>query len=659
MSRHTPKVVASVLAVVLLLAGGVTATGQQAKFTAVQGVVAKRAAGRKHWSRAKVGTTLKAGDRAATGKRSAAQINFPDGSYVRLSERTDLVIRSTTKVINIHVDKGRAYGKFAEGSKGTIGGRSAVAAVKGTVIEFIAEEGEPEAVRCHQGEVLLGQAGPLSFTGTAEAGAVDTLVDSALQGQPDGYWVGATVAITGGTNVGEERTVVAFDGATGTVTADAPFPAPIDATSEYALSLPPPPDALTLEAGQEARTQPGQAPGVPFPTAPEEFAGGEEDPFFRYVRPGETDVFPGTPGQETFQDETVTLGDVVGGALGGQEQRGSLQVIIASRGQRSSRPGVASAPRRSGPGVQLGGPPVSGRRDGLDSLAAPLFAAAPLSLLGSGAFDAAAGQQPPDRDDEWLLNERVGVELFGFWGEGGGSSSGVRVRPTGVLRNVYFEFGGTARSLFDGDELTDITAAYVTARGDWGDLRAGRQRFLMGPVVNSNVGTLLAFDTADAVRFTSAPHNNTTFDLAYLWDTTPFGGDPDFAGLFGRVTAQNDDGVFGINMLTVNGRAGHFGGSVDVALPVVPRRLDLYGEIGEDPFGNFLWTVGTYFPNLYQKHDVDLYLEYAHRDGLPNLMSARIYKTFSEQWIGVVQIQHFEDRGIQIGAGAFFRFSIR
>ncbi|MFQ6131289.1 MAG: FecR domain-containing protein [Armatimonadota bacterium] len=656
MSRQTRKPCA-VLITFLLVVTATAAAAQQAKFTAVSGVVAKQAAGSTQWARCKVGTTLRAGDRASTGKRSTAQIDFADGSYVRLGERTDVVLRSAAKV-DLQVSRGRVYGKFAKGSTGAIGGRSAVAAVKGTVMEFLAE-GEVEAVRCHQGEVLLAQAGPLTRTGTADGGATDSLVDDALQVDPDDYWNGGTLTITQGTNAGEARAVVDFDGTTGTVTADTPFPAPIDATSQYILSLEPPEEALTLRAGEEARTKPGQAPGTPFPTAPEEFAGGEEDPFFRDVRPGDTRVFPGTGGQEDFQDATVTVGDVVNDALGGQEKKGSLKVVVSSTGPRASRPGAAGLRPRIGPGVRVQGPRSSGDRDSLGALAVPLLAAAPLSLLGGGAFEGAAGQLQPQRRDEWLLNERAGVELFGFWGEGGGSSGGVRVRPSGVLKNLYFEFGAQQRSLFDGQDLTDITAAYVTARGGWGDLRAGRQRFLMGPVVNSNVGTLLAFDTADAVRYTSNLHNGTTFDVAYLWDTTPFRGDPDFGGLYGRVTMQNDDGVFGLNLLTMEGSAGNFGASVDAAVPVVRGCLDLYWEVGEDPFGRFLWTGGTYFPKLYQHHDIDLFLEYAHRDGIPNLASARVYKTFSERWIGIVQVQRSDAGDTRVGAGALFRFDIK
>jgi hypothetical protein len=228
-----------------------------------------------------------------------------------------------------------------------------------------------------------------------------------------------------------------------------------------------------------------------------------------------------------------------------------------------------------------------------------------------------------------------------------------------VFKGVFFELGGTSRSLFEDQALTEVTSAYVTFRGGYGDVRVGRQRFLDGPVINSNQGTLLEFDRADAIRWTSAPHNGTTFSVAYLYDMAPLVKGFRQSGLFGRVQAQSEDGVFGVNMLTVNGERGQFGGSVDVAVPLIRRRVDLYGEVGQDPFDNLIYTVGLYFPCLYQDYDTDLFLEYAHRDGMPDLMSARIYHTFDEHWMAVAQIQHFENRNLDLGIGAFYRFVIR
>jgi len=146
----------SLLLVVLVSA---VAAAAPATVTAVQNLVSKQAAGSTEFVPAKVGTALDKGDRLATGKRSAAQVTFPDNSYVRLGERADIVIRSATGIA-LRVEQGRVFAKFEKGSGAAIGGRAAVAAVKGTEIEFIVTDQGKEIVRCHQGEVTLSRVPP-------------------------------------------------------------------------------------------------------------------------------------------------------------------------------------------------------------------------------------------------------------------------------------------------------------------------------------------------------------------------------------------------------------------------------------------------------------------------------------------------------------------
>ena len=53
------------------------------------------------WYKAKIGTKLYAGYRVRTAKRSKCEIRFPDGSRIRMNERSDLAITEpTTKNVN-------------------------------------------------------------------------------------------------------------------------------------------------------------------------------------------------------------------------------------------------------------------------------------------------------------------------------------------------------------------------------------------------------------------------------------------------------------------------------------------------------------------------------------------------------------------------------
>ncbi len=148
--------VAAALAVLVAAAAAWSAPG---KVTAAQNVVSKQPAGSTKWFAAKTGTTLDVGDRLATGKRSKAQVTFGDGSYVRLGELTDIVIRGGAGII-VEATKGHVFGKFRKGAGATIGGRSAVAAVKGTSIEFIIEPDGDEVIRCHSGQVVVTHVPP-------------------------------------------------------------------------------------------------------------------------------------------------------------------------------------------------------------------------------------------------------------------------------------------------------------------------------------------------------------------------------------------------------------------------------------------------------------------------------------------------------------------
>ena len=89
----------------------------------------------------------------------------------------------------------------------------------------------------------------------------------------------------------------------------------------------------------------------------------------------------------------------------------------------------------------------------------------------------------------------------------------------------------------------------------------------------------------------------------------------------------------------------------DAALPLVPHLLDAYGQYGEDPMGRKLGTVGAYFPDLYQTHETDLFIEYAWRDNLPGVTSLRAYKPAGNfDMVLLLQREAGGAAGIGIGA---------
>ncbi|MFQ6097363.1 MAG: FecR domain-containing protein [Armatimonadota bacterium] len=635
------------------------AFSQQARITALVGVVSKQVAGSNTWQPCRLNTPLASGDRVRTAARSRCQITFADGSVVRVGQRSDLTVRGPRSV---SLSRGRMYGNFAKGAKATVGGRSAVAAVKGTRLEFImtAEDGD-EVVRCHAGQVYVAQAGVMVKTGTADSGTTTTLTDDALT-EPDGYWNGAICRILAGTNEGEERNVIAFDAATRTITVDVAFPQAIDNTSEYELVLPQAEQVVTLGPGQQSTVKPGQPPSQPTPTPPEEFAGGDELPEFQQLTPGvSTPTFVGSSDQSEFRDDNITADDAIEQAIGAPTPT-TLEVIVRSTG--SSR----HAPDAAGPLARVTAAPEPFPTPSFVSPVATWAAAAPSPFAAVPAAPEDLTEPPVGRGAGGLLGDRVGVELFAF-GSNRNAIGAVRLRPSGVLSRVYFELGGATRQLFDGQDITDFTAAYVTARGEGlGDLRIGRQRFLIGPVNNSNLGTLINFDLADAISWSPDTDGRVKLDFAYLWDLDPLAEDFAGSGWFGRASLTANCGIFSVNTLFSDSDRpgpgettldGDFGFSFDLAVPLDRHKLELYGEVGEDPWDRTIYTAGLYFPCLYYSADTDVFVEFASREHEPNVWSVRAYKTVGDNWQAVLAAQLPEGDNLDYGLGFGYKFDIR
>lgn len=268
----------------------------------------------------------------------------------------------------------------------------------------------------------------------------------------------------------------------------------------------------------------------------------------------------------------------------------------------------------------------------------------------------AMGQAAPTQSRAFgkrLLEPDVQVDVFGLWGEqAGGSLAGMRVRPRTVWNNLYFEAGATGWTSFEDGWHTVLSEAMVVAKPGAGKVTLGRQHFLAGPLNNSNLGTLLNFDTADGLRFEPRV-GDLKLDLAYVHDFLPFRSS-DRAGWYGRGELPLWGGEVGLNYVHVGG----FGDGVsgDFSFPAVEGEWDLYGELGSDSMGNHLETWGSYFPGLYQRYDVDLFIEYARHRGAESLLSAYAYWEFENNWTGLLKLQHTAYDSINAGVGVIKRF---
>ena len=143
-------------------------------------------------------------------------------------------------------------------------------------------------------------------------------------------------------------------------------------------------------------------------------------------------------------------------------------------------------------------------------------------------------------------------------------------------------------------------------------------------------------------------------DLAYVRKMSPIIG-PTSRGWYARAECPVLRGLAAVNVVTHEGEGGP-GYSLDAAVPLIDGALDVYGEVGRDAFDRNLYTAGLYFPGLYQRQEIDLFVEYADRQQAPGVATLRLYKHFGEDLTTVFSMDKASDGNLSFGAGVIWRF---
>jgi hypothetical protein len=259
--------------------------------------------------------------------------------------------------------------------------------------------------------------------------------------------------------------------------------------------------------------------------------------------------------------------------------------------------------------------------------------------------------EPAEAFGKRFYGSQTRVDLFGL-ASTDRSLAGLRVRPSVVWNDLYFELGGMAWTRTGDKWRAELSEAFVKARPRCGDVTVGRQHFVMGPVNNSNLGTIIGFDTADAIRW-QPQLGPVRLDLGYVHDYLPLDSDQ-LRGYYARAEGSILKGTVGFNTVHYNGVGT--GVSIDFSVPAIPNQLDLYGEFGFDPGDQRIETFGCYFPGLYDRYDVDLFVEYAHREGFGSLYSARAYRDFEHDWTLVLSVLASSQDDTIVSLGAIKQF---
>ena len=378
--------------------------------------------------------------------------------------------------------------------------------------------------------------------------------------------------------------------------------------------------------GQVSSAAAGGAPSGAGGGLPYAFGDGNLLPFFQQVTPG-TDVqtTPGSLAGTVFKNDNTTVRDQT--VVLAAPTVGQLIVTVQSQVTPTALgvPGLALASAAGGGG--LGFPPL-----GLAALGQALDAGREREVLGK-RFAAMSNQL------DLTLASTTGQRL------GGG-----RLRTSAIHSHYYAEGGVEAFNDLEGQWDTRLSDLFVVDRLGATDLTAGRQRYLEGPVNNSAVGTLFGATHFDGFAV-KRKESRCTIVGAWLQSfDTPSSTTKQTHGWLGRLSTPVAGGQVALNALQ-QGQDG-WGFSGDLSFSVIPRRLDLYAELGCDPQGRHLETFGAYLPQLYQRAGVDLFVETAKRAGMPRLTSATAYLEAGHGWTGLggVRRQQGGDYEFTIGA---------
>ena len=637
-------------------------------------------------------SSLNRGDALRTGRRSKAFLTFRDGSSAIVNENSEIAISGPRF---IQVRRGGLFANFR--SPGTIrcggvtvvtrrGGvrrsASAPAPVRllraaaftavsdppapasappsspadtptgldtGTQVECEID-GDRTDVRCYQGAVQVYPGAADLLAGVAEAGTVSTLTDSDRVGSAS--LAGDTLRLLSGPAQDQERLITGFDPTTGTFTVQSPFGSAVQPGTDYLVRAGAQIPFFRLTQGMETRVTRGVVPPTPTRTFPKAFANGVDRPWFQDVVPGRTlEVYSDTIAQQTTQIRQI---------INDPGQPGNLRQPIIQPQKPLPAPGPAATggamitiqarPRTA----FLLPPAVTGTGS------TGLGAAGGLSGAALLAAVAESGVLPPALALPPAAVPRGANAVFDLEPYVVGADTGETVGAQARLRVARGNLLGTVATVVRDDRGrgdTDISEASVLYRtAHEGDFRVGRQLLFLGPANNDRIGSLLISYTVDGLTWDDTAGRRVGYRLGYLRNSGPLGGD-NFPGAFGRAQTLLGHGVLGATVLEAHRDGEHVGASADVSLPLLGRALNGYLEAGRDPFERHLFTGGLYFPALFQRTGMDVFLEYQTRTTYQNEVSLRLSAPVRPN---VTAVGYVTDTGHgRLGGGAALQFGFQ
>ncbi len=591
----------------------------------------------KAWMPAKHGQGILTGYGVQTLKRSKAELKFKDGSILRLNERTEVAIHDVAEMRKIHLQQGAVWVHVAKGANTSVETPSCTATARGTTfvvvllpngrVRVVVFDGVVEVavggqtVTLHGGQSTETTGGGEAGGGSVRPGDVETLGQAdmpvELGGTVIGWWEDvpstAGLAVTSGTDVVDDlrRSGVAEEPLSASAPTHPPFYIPDAAARNDFLAVANHAVVHSVEAIM-------QADGI---TLAE----------FRQRDGHLTLSHWGMPPGDLAHFESLgitTLDQAIEAIL---VNGGAITVDVRGR-QAQFQPGASTISQSS---LRL--------LDRTESSIAVLAAGLGLGLIA-------------DWGDLTVSAPRFGALFYGFSGHPG--FLGGRGEARGVIGRTRYTVEANALKFTNGpasDWATRVGSVAVVEHNLTDSLVAfaGRKRYYHGPVFQNQVATQLIADRYSGVGLRWR-HDRLSLEGAWLYDSNGVAAGAQRGALL-TAAYRAGGGVFGLHLLEAGGvRDGH-GRTLSVAYPLLPNRLETYGEVGTGVDDATLQTYGLYFPSLYQRFDVDLFLEYGHHEQLGEAFSAVAVKPVNDDGELRAYVTR-QDSAWVVGAAAIWRF---
>ena len=256
-------------------------------------------------------------------------------------------------------------------------------------------------------------------------------------------------------------------------------------------------------------------------------------------------------------------------------------------------------------------------------------------VSGNGNLNVSIGGGSASGVGGLVINTREGRAIFPRVPEFGGVGFSTRGSDTAlayandsvVVGGVYMRVGGRIGTLdqHSDNQLDELLLRYRNRH--IGDIQVGRFHWLPGPVSNGQLGRLISFTSSDGVLWDLPTSGSVAVQVAWF-DKLQALSTPNVSGYSARVGIPIKTGQLAFTALTTSQRT--LGGTADFVYPILPQKLEIYGEGGIDTAHQTVYAAGLYFPQLFHKYRADFSVELSYRGHFGHSVDMALHVPFGK-----------------------------